>query len=88
MGTVERSTSIGRAVGCTRCYGTGYSGRIGLYEVLPVTRDIRELILNHASAEAIRDRATALGVRSLREDGRLKALQGITSVGEVLRVTT
>ena len=42
LGAVEVSTSIGRAVGCTRCYGTGYSGRIGLYEVLPVTRDIRE----------------------------------------------
>jgi type IV pilus assembly protein PilB len=88
LGATDGATSIGRAVGCGRCYGTGYSGRIGLYEVLPVTREIRELILNHATADSIRDKAAAMGVRSLREDGRLKVLQGITTVGEVLRVTT
>ena len=88
LGAIDPTASIGRAVGCGRCYGTGYSGRIGLYEVMPVSREIRELILNHGTADNIRDQAAALGVRSLREDGRLKVLQGITTVGEVLRVTT
>ena len=87
LGIVDERATIGRAVGCGRCYGTGYSGRIGLYEILPVTREIRELILNHGTSEAIRDRAVAMGVRSIREDGRQKVLKGITTVGEVLRVT-
>ena len=65
-----------------------FCGRIGLYEVMPVSREIRELILNHGTADNIREQAAALGVRSLREDGRLKVLQGVTTVGEVLRVTT
>ena len=43
-----------QAVGCSHCHGTGYSGRIGLFELLPVDRDIRRLILNHATADDIR----------------------------------
>jgi type IV pilus assembly protein PilB len=88
LGTVDASASIARAVGCNRCYGTGYSGRIGLFELLPVTAEIRELVLNHANSDAIRERATAMGFRTLREDGRLKVLKSLTTVEEVLRVTT
>jgi type IV pilus assembly protein PilB len=78
---------IAKAVGCNRCFNTGYSGRIGLFEVLPVSREIRRLILDHASADAIRDEAIASGTRNLREDGRLKVLAGLTTIEEVERVT-
>jgi type II secretory ATPase GspE/PulE/Tfp pilus assembly ATPase PilB-like protein len=88
LGAVDVTATIAKAVGCNRCYGTGYSGRIGLFELLPITHDIRELILNHGTTDDIRDRASALGFRPLREDGRLKVLQGVTTVEEVLRVTT
>jgi len=74
-------------VGCNRCYGTGYSGRIGLFEVLPVSAEIRRLVLDHASSDQIREQALAEGLKLLREDGRQKVLQGITTVEEVLRVT-
>jgi type IV pilus assembly protein PilB len=78
---------ISRAVGCSRCFRTGYSGRVGLFEVLPIGRDIRSLILNHSTADEIRDKAHALGTKSLREDGRLKVLAGLTTIEEVERVT-
>jgi type IV pilus assembly protein PilB len=81
------TAQIARPVGCSRCYNTGYSGRVGLFEVLPVTREIRRLILDDASADQIRDQAVAEGIRGLREDGRLKVLAGMTSIAEVLRVT-
>jgi type IV pilus assembly protein PilB len=55
--------------------------------VLPVTREIRRLILDDASADQIRDQAVAEGIRGLREDGRPKVLAGLTSIAEVLRVT-
>jgi len=76
-----------RPVGCRRCFNTGYSGRIGLFEVLPVTREIRRLVLDQATADEIRDVARAAGMRTLREDGLEKVLKGITSPEEVQRVT-
>ncbi|MFH0916514.1 MAG: ATPase, T2SS/T4P/T4SS family [bacterium] len=78
---------IARAVGCNRCFRTGYSGRIGLFEVPPITREIRDLILNHATADDLRDQAVATGSKTLREDGRLKVLAGLTTIEEVERVT-
>jgi type II secretory ATPase GspE/PulE/Tfp pilus assembly ATPase PilB-like protein len=78
---------IAKAIGCNRCFNTGYSGRIGLYEVLPVSREIRRLILDHASVDAIRDEAIASGTKTLREDGRIKVLAGLTTIEEVERVT-
>jgi type IV pilus assembly protein PilB len=81
------ATTIARAVGCKHCYNTGYSGRIGLFEVLPMSRDIRHLILEHATADAIRDQARTAGVRSLRQDGLRKVLAGVTTIEEVERLT-
>jgi type IV pilus assembly protein PilB len=78
---------IAKSVGCNRCVKTGYSGRVGLFEVLPIGREIRNLILNHATSDELRDQAVALGTRSLREDGRLKVLAGLTTIEEVERVT-
>jgi type IV pilus assembly protein PilB len=78
---------IARAVGCNHCFGTGYSGRIGLFELLPIGRDIRRLILDHATAADIRDHALSTGMKTLREDGRRKVLAGATTIEEVERVT-
>jgi general secretion pathway protein E len=75
------------AQGCENCSGTGYRGRSGIYELLMVRDEVRELILKHASADAIKTEATRCGMRTLREDGWLKVRAGATSVAEVLRVT-
>jgi type IV pilus assembly protein PilB len=73
-------------VGCVRCRGTGYRGRIGLYEVMALSDEVRALILGKASGEEIAAAAVAGGMRRLREDGLEKIRQGITTVPEVLRV--
>ena len=73
-------------VGCVRCNHTGYRGRLGIYEVMPITDGLRKLILEKASADDMRDRARVEGMRTLREDGLAKIRDGVTSVAEVLRV--
>jgi type IV pilus assembly protein PilB len=73
-------------VGCVTCNGTGYSGRIGLYEVLVVNDEIRSLILSKASSGEIEEAAVAAGMHRLRDDGLEKVRQGTTSLAEVLRV--
>ncbi len=72
--------------GCVRCGGIGYRGRIGLYEVMVLSKELRSLILHKASGDEIAAAAVAAGMRRLREDGLAKVRQGITSVPEVLRV--
>ena len=72
-------------VGCDRCSGTGYRGRIGIYEMMVLTEEIRELVLRRASSEEIGRAAEASGMVRLREDGLKKAAEGITTVEEVLR---
>jgi type IV pilus assembly protein PilB len=72
------------AVGCERCSGTGYTGRIGVYEIMLVDEQLRRLILRGATADEIDAAARKAGMVALREDGLLKAAQGITTVEEVL----
>jgi len=72
------------AVGCERCAGTGYAGRIGLYELMLVDEQLRRLILRGASADEIDAAARKAGMIPLKEDGLTKAAQGITTVEEVL----
>ncbi len=76
---------IGR--GCPSCGNTGYKGRIALYEVMPVSESIRELILMGASASEIKNQAISMGMKTLRQSGLSKVLDGTTSVAEVLRTT-
>lgn len=76
-----------QAVGCPQCQHTGYKGRIGIYELVYITPEMQTLILNRASASTMRQLAVSQGFRTLREDGWLKAFQGVTSFEEVLRVT-
>ena len=75
-----------KPVGCNRCHGRGFRGRIGVYELIPVTADMRTLITEGAPVAKLRELARKGGHRSLLEDGLLKASQGLTSVDEVLRV--
>ena len=72
--------------GDTDCGNTGYYGRIGIFEVLPVTEKIGRLILERASAPAVQKQAVAEGMVSLKQDGYLKVVEGVSSMEEVLRV--
>lgn len=78
--------SFFRSKGCSECEG-GYRGRIGIFEVLPITSDQQKLFIQKTSGSAIKQKATEEGMVTMRQDGFLKAAQGITSVDEVLRVT-
>ena len=72
--------------GCEQCGNTGYRGRIGMFEVLPVSEKIGRLILEHSSATEIEKVAVEEGMITMKQDGYLKAVEGITSIDEVLRV--
>ena len=74
-------------VGCARCNGSGYKGRLGLYEVMVMTEEIRGLAIERAPADKIIEVAVRDGMRRLREDGLHKAMLGRTSLAEVARVT-
>ena len=73
--------------GCATCNNTGYKGRIGLYEVMEITDEVRELILIGASALELRKKAIDDGMISLRESGLFKIREGVTTVEEVVRET-
>jgi type IV pilus assembly protein PilB len=75
-----------KPAGCRSCAGTGYRGRIALHEVMPMSEDIEELTVRHASAHDLRRVAGTQGMRGLRTDGLAKAADGQTSLQEVLRV--
>jgi len=71
---------------CAECNGTGYSGRIGIFEVLPVTEKIGRLILEHSPSSKIETEAKLNGMIDMKQDGYLKTLEGVTTLEEVLRV--
>jgi type IV pilus assembly protein PilB len=77
---------LARGQGCTACGGTGFRGRIGLFEVLPLTDDIRTLVADRATTIEIQRAAVANGMRTLRDDGIRLCLEGITTAAEVRRV--
>jgi len=74
-------------VGCRECHGTGYSGRLAIYETIELIAPLREAILQRLPARAAAKIARDAGFRSLRQDGLIKAANGVTSVDEVIRVT-
>jgi general secretion pathway protein E len=76
-----------RPVGCPKCNGTGYFGRISINEVLMLTDPIRRQILHHAEATELQRVALAAGMRPMFQDGLAKAVAGISTIEEVLRVT-
>ena len=72
---------------CEDCAMTGYRGRDGIFEFLPVDESIRQLILKRSSADIIKEQAVSRGMRPLRDDGWRKVAEGGTTVSEVMRVT-
>jgi type IV pilus assembly protein PilB len=85
-GPHEGFTAFEAGAGCVRCGQTGYRGRVGLYELMEITDEIRALIVEKRPAEAIAAVATSQGMRRLRDDGLAKVRAGKTSISEVLRV--
>lgn len=83
---VDSGLRLYRAVGCDECSGTGYRGRIGLFEIMEVTEEIQRLFLREAPAEQLRAAALEAGMRTLRRDALDKVKAGITSLEEVARV--
>jgi general secretion pathway protein E len=79
--------TVWEAVGCSLCSGTGYLGRVGIFELLPVTSEICKVIVQRADAGAIRSLAVQQGMHLLREDGWDKVRRGVTTLAEVVRVT-
>ncbi|MBI4635379.1 MAG: Flp pilus assembly complex ATPase component TadA [Candidatus Rokubacteria bacterium] len=80
--------TLSRGKGCSTCNFTGMKGRVALYEVMPVSPEIRELIQRSAPASEIRQLARNQGMRTLRETGLAKVIEGLTTVDEVVRVTS
>lgn len=76
-----------RGAGCAECDGTGFRGRLGIFEIFLISDEIRAMIHNHASAARLRARAREEGMRTMREDGVRKVLAGLTTIEEVLSVT-
>ena len=76
-----------RAVGCERCNGSGYKGRVGVYQVMPISEAIEAIILAQGTALEVEAQAKREGVRTLREAGLMKVKQGLTSLDEILGCT-
>ena len=73
--------------GCEECNFTGYNDRIAIYEILVLSKEIKELILEKASSDRIRVKAIQQGMRTLRISGWKKVLEGVSAVDEVMRIT-
>jgi type IV pilus assembly protein PilB len=76
-----------RGKGCPSCNFTGMKGRVAIYEVMPITEALRDMILKGASTADLREQAQKDGMKTLRQSGLLKVLEGTTTVEEILRVT-
>lgn len=83
----KKDIRIYKGLGCEVCHFTGYSGRLGVFEVLEVTNAIRQLITNKEDADVILKQAIAEGMTTMLDDGLTKVISGVTTIEEVLRVT-
>ncbi|MBU1683040.1 type II secretion system protein GspE, partial [Patescibacteria group bacterium] len=72
--------------GCDKCNNLGYKGRIGVFEILEMDRDIAGLVLKNANDNEMMDKAQENGMLSLKQDGLIKALKGFTSIEEIFRI--
>jgi type IV pilus assembly protein PilB len=84
---VARKVSPVRGAGCRTCNDTGFKGRVALYEVMAVKEELKEFVLNGASALELKREAARLGMKTLRQSALTKLAEGITTLGEVLRVS-
>ena len=76
-----------KPMGCDVCKDTGYKGRVGIYEVMPITEDMQRIIMSSGTSLDIAAQARREGVRNLRESGLIKVKQGVTSLEEIEAVT-
>ncbi len=83
----EKEIKLYRGKGCKNCFNTGYKSRVGITEILIFSPKIKELILSRAGEFSIKDAACKEGMRTMRQDGLAKAVESLTSLEEVLRVT-
>ena len=84
---LDKDLTLYKGKGCDKCNNTGYKGRLGLYEMIQISKPIRDLIDQGAKEEVIMKKANELGMKSMRQDAAAKAIQGLTTVEEMLRVT-
>ncbi len=84
---IDSKLLIPKAVGCTECRDRGYKGRIGIFEVLVMSEELRTMTLQHTSTNQLRHAAIRAGMRTLREDGWKKVVAGHTTVDEIIRLT-
>jgi len=84
---VEWDGKYTQAVGCELCNGTGYIGRIGIVETLEITDDIRNMIIDNANTMMIYSKVRETGYLTMKEDGILKMLEGLTTLDEIRRVS-
>ncbi len=82
-----KSFPVYKGKGCSLCNNTGYKGRVGLYEVMPMKEEVKELVLSRASTSEVKKEAIRLGMKTLRQSGIAKIKEGVTTVEEVLRST-
>jgi general secretion pathway protein E len=85
---LRRGEVVHHPVGCERCSGTGYRGRVGVFEVLETTPEVRSLIGPRTDSGSIERAAVSAGMSTMIDDATLKCRAGVTSAAEVLRVTT
>jgi len=85
--SIQGPLSLARPVGCEKCFSTGYSGRVGLFEILKVTPEVRQLVLKKANEQEITKVLVANGMKTLRMAGYAKVVEKVTSYEEVIRVT-
>jgi type IV pilus assembly protein PilB len=82
-----RDPQIMHGKGCEQCRGTGYKGRIGIFEIFILDDEVRHMINRRSATLSLRQRARELGMRTLREDGIRKVLAGLTTAEEVISTT-
>lgn len=87
IGLRKKGFRLYRGKGCALCNGTGYEGRVGIFEVMEVTEEVRQLIMRRANSDEIRQAAILHGMTTMLDDGLQKAVRGVTSIEEVLRAT-
>ena len=83
----KKTARVYRGLGCPVCHNTGYVGRIGIFEVMPIEGEIRQAITKKSNADEIQQLAVKAGMSTMLEDGVVKVLAGITTIEEILRVT-
>ena len=87
LNSKEKEARVYNGKGCPACKFSGYRGRTGIYEIIPMNETLREMVIQKASSQQIKKKAVEMGMRTLRQDGWLKITSGLTTIEEVMRVT-